>query len=69
MPVKVILLDNYEQLDYLGSNDILKKLWQGLGLGPGFIPISPLSLISKSCTHISWINIMIRIKKVIRTDQ
>ena len=25
MPVKVILLDNYEQLDYLGSNDILKS--------------------------------------------
>ena len=25
MPVKVILLDNYVQLDYLGSNDILKN--------------------------------------------
>ena len=25
MPVKVILLDNYVKLDYLGSNDILKN--------------------------------------------
>ena len=25
MPVKVILLGNYVQLDYLGSNDILKN--------------------------------------------
>ena len=25
MPVKIILLDNYVQLDYLGSNDILKN--------------------------------------------
>ena len=25
MPVKVILLDNYVQLDYLGSNDKLKN--------------------------------------------
>ena len=25
MPVKVILLDNYVQLDYLDSNDILKN--------------------------------------------
>ena len=25
MPVKEILLDNYVQLDYLGSNDILKN--------------------------------------------
>ena len=25
MPVKVIFFDNYVQLDYLGSNDILKN--------------------------------------------
>ena len=25
MPVQVILLDNYVQLDYLGSNDMLKS--------------------------------------------
>ena len=44
MLVKEILLDNYVQLDYLGSNDILKNYEkQGLGLGPGFISVSPLS--------------------------
>ena len=29
MPIKVILLDNYVQLDYLGSNDILKNYDKG----------------------------------------
>ena len=27
MPVKVILLDNYVQWDYLGSNGILKSMY------------------------------------------
>ena len=67
MPVKVILLDNYVQLNYLGSNDILQNYDKGC---LGFISISPLCLISKTCTHINIIKIMtIRIKKVIRTDQ
>ena len=47
-----------------------RKTMTRIGLGSGFISISPLCLITKACTHINWINIMtIRIKKVIRIDQ
>ena len=52
MPVKVVLLDKYVQIDYVAFNDTWhEKPWRELGLGTGIISIPPLRLINKVCVY------------------
>ena len=49
--------DNYVQIDYWGSEDILKIYDKNCTVHFFFFLISPLRLVIKVCTHTNWRNI------------